>query len=341
MHRTVLPPRPAPAVPVRTGFTIVELLVVVAIIALLISILVPSLAAARRNAKNLQTRTVMKGMSDGLELFRNENEDECRATGGYPASAASEDETEEGEQLIFGGQWLIRYLAGKDVKGYVAKRNVPGDLRDQPSPHAQKDWYDPVDLVPRVGPYIDVEGLTLRKPSELVGAPASPPTGTDEKTMEQLVAVDSYGFPIVYYAANARVANRQGGLMARFQKDPNPAEDTPAIYTFSDNALFTGMMLTGGTKVFDPWDFRQTGAETFYPGAVFAHKETIGRDEIKDIFDGQESREVFAYRIVNKNAFESSSEQTAVPYNQESFLLIAPGSDAMYGTNDDIKNFEE
>lgn len=57
----------------RRGFTLIELLVVVAIIALLISILLPSLAAARESAKATMCMANQHSMSHGLFHYVQEN----------------------------------------------------------------------------------------------------------------------------------------------------------------------------------------------------------------------------------------------------------------------------
>lgn len=66
----------------RDGFTLVELLVVVAIIALLIAILLPSLGSARESAKSATCLSYLRTFGSAFEIYAKQN-DEVRCSGAF------------------------------------------------------------------------------------------------------------------------------------------------------------------------------------------------------------------------------------------------------------------
>jgi prepilin-type N-terminal cleavage/methylation domain-containing protein len=326
----------------RSAFTLIELLVVMAIIALLIGILLPALQKARDEAKKIHTKAMIKGIENGLELFRNDNEDsrEFRQTNGYPPSESAEDRTEPGKQHIFGAQWLVRYLMGKDLKGYVPYRNVPRNLRNTGAEDEQVDWYnhDAANEEPleRVGPYFEADVVPT---NELPGAALGPGFDVDDATLKQNVIVDTFGYPVLYYVANPRTSSDPSARLASFDGTE------VGTFTFMDNGLFTGMCKgtpqSPGACKYQGW---KPGAGSH--GIYLFGLETSPDDEtyVEKITSAQQT---FQYYIMDKKVFEATGgydteqqrQPTLVPHKKQSFLLITAGRDGLFGTRDDVTNF--
>lgn len=325
----------------RRGFTLIELLTVIAIISLLISILVPSLSRARQQAKNTAIRATIKALSDGLEMFRGENEAELKG-GAYPSSENKDDPTIEGtDNYLSGAQWLARYVMGKDLQGYVAPRSVPRELKINTTfGWEQKGWYDQdasggnsFAPLKRVGPYVDPGRLTLDTPDKLDGYDDMNAGGvrpTVDEAAEQVVILDQFGFPILYYASNPFVANRPYSPIATYDGTE------PGIYNFRDNALFTGSCRSGACDDAEPWDFSGTGSHKIQEwGSWTDDKPDQGAD-----MGNPANRDTFPRYIMDNSAFEATDGESVIPARRDTFLMISAGRDGLYGTGDDVTNFD-
>jgi prepilin-type N-terminal cleavage/methylation domain-containing protein len=96
----------------KHGFTLVELLTVMAIITMLVGLMVPSLGTMRRAAKEAKQRAQLATISAALTTFRNEQ-------GYYPPSDGWYAAPPPGGPLNYGGaQKLAEALLGQDLLGF-------------------------------------------------------------------------------------------------------------------------------------------------------------------------------------------------------------------------------
>ncbi len=104
----------------RKGFTLIELLVVVAIIALLISILLPSLARAREITKRAVCASNLRGIGQAMKVYSNDNAD------WYPTTAFAES-TDMGSP----GSMGVDYVG---TMGYNITQQVTTDFLESVHP---------------------------------------------------------------------------------------------------------------------------------------------------------------------------------------------------------------
>lgn len=100
VKKTVLPPPADRGTSVQAGFTMIELLVVVAIIGLIASIILVALSTVRINARDNARRTTMRQLQTAFELYYD-------GTNRYPSTSGSWYSSEPGDLYSNnGGNWI-------------------------------------------------------------------------------------------------------------------------------------------------------------------------------------------------------------------------------------------
>ena len=94
------------------GFTLIELLVVISIIALLIGILLPSLASAREVARSISCASQMRQLAFSAELYAQDNKDYYPPRGGIKFSP-------DGSTVLDDARWPSLFVRYFDLPGLM------------------------------------------------------------------------------------------------------------------------------------------------------------------------------------------------------------------------------
>lgn len=315
----------------KRGFTIVELLTVMGVIAVLIGLMVPALALVKDYSKRIQQRAQFHGIDMGLEMYKTE-------FGAYPDSS---DNNYTGKEAVTycGANKLAEALVGLDLIGFHPNADFRSDGKNTVvdnfgAPLVDHDVYDTTGLVAtwqtgqqnieaRKGPFADLEKVNAYRIDEVYSPTAgygsfaanfTPPGAA--QAMYPLVLCDVYaqkrsgtgakktGTPILYFRADSS---------KKFQDSTDDSNgsgntDDDDIYNYRDNMDLLAIGTPNG-------------------GDPFALVSAVVTGDPFQEFDNM---------IRNENI-------TTVrrPYRADSYILISAGKDGSFGTADDVFNFDK
>ncbi len=207
----------------KKGFTMVELLVVLGIIALLIGLLLPALSAVRNVAKETKQKAQFTAIELALIAFKNDY-------GDYPPSDRASHVVGTTASDYGGAQKLAEALLGWDLLGFHPKSawradgldaaNGPGTY-DPPKTRDTNSNGVPDTLDERKGPYLELATTSVFRVVDLFRpypiGPLVPDTyvicdvftakrvtmlRTDPRTGQPGTVTEKAGAPILYYKAN-------------------------------------------------------------------------------------------------------------------------------------------
>lgn len=306
----------------RSGLTLVEILVVVGIIAVLVGMLLPAVSMVKKTAREAKQKVQFTAIDLALATFKNDY-------GSLPPSDpyTSLANSATGIENSSGAQKLAEALLGWDLLGFHPDSGWRADgmnrwpYRVGTTTHAEGTYflYDRTveyDMNKRKSRYLDLDtanavrlGVAGNQDGLFnlgaAGVPLAPNTFV-------LGDVFGKGKDVVLLDGT----RKKSGLPVLYYR-ANPSQKVrEEIYSYRDNDLLLYAkeqtdVLTRGTPPVRPstnlWNPLAGTAPAFY-------------DYITD--------------------WRASTTDFQVPYKDESYILISAGNDGMYGTDDDICNFQ-
>jgi prepilin-type N-terminal cleavage/methylation domain-containing protein len=285
------------------GFTIVEILTVLAVIAILIGALLPALTTARNAARTAKQRVQFVAIDQALLAFRNDN-------GDYPPFSL--DSTSGFDYL--GAHQLAEALLGWDLLGFHPKSVWRADGLNIAGNPVYYKGTDPVllknNLAQRRPRYLELETANAFHTGKVTGSFDGLFVNYGSMNPYNYVLCDVFGWKTVY-VGNTKM--NAGLPILYFRADPSktifgPNPDPMSrsnIYEVDDNSDL--ILARANDEVNGMSLNRLTNGKVFYSPS---------------------------YKIVDQKV-----TSRPWPHRPDSYILISAGIDGLYGTADDITNF--
>jgi type II secretory pathway pseudopilin PulG len=290
----------------KTGFTIVELLTAVGIIAMLVALLIPALAMVRKIAKETQQKAQFTTIDLALTAFKGDY-------GDYPPSNIR-DIASGG--FYSGAQKLAEAMMGQDLMGFHSDSSFRGDLEDGSGELLYPDDMDPSNnradrenLEARRGPYLELataNAFRLGETAEHDGLF----DGTGLLKEDTYVLCDVFGIKKITLAE---------GETAK--------AGTPILYYRANTSYKTMNSSRPDRQIYNSYDNMELIRLGRLPEPDTGDQHRLYRE--RNLFYDPDEYKIIDSKVTSMNW----------PHRPDSYILISAGADGEYGTSDDIFNF--